>query len=68
MLKKLLPASLVATLLLSGCLSEEATTEGEKEPTYWKMTHISDSSHLWHRTAIEFSRLVEEKNRWSGDH
>nr|WP_246117104.1 TRAP transporter substrate-binding protein [Shouchella miscanthi] len=61
LLKKLLPASLVATLLLSGCLSEEATTEGEKEPTYWKMTHISDSSHLWHRTAIEFSRLVEEK-------
>ncbi|MCM3547864.1 TRAP transporter substrate-binding protein [Alkalihalobacillus clausii] len=47
-------------LALSGCTTT-AVSGDEGEVTHWKMTHISDSSHLWHKTAEEFARLVEEK-------
>ncbi|MBM7839452.1 tripartite ATP-independent transporter DctP family solute receptor [Alkalihalobacillus xiaoxiensis] len=59
MLKYVATACVVSALLLSGC--SQSTSTGSDDVTHWKMTHISDSSHLWHRTAVEFSRLVEEK-------
>ncbi|GAK03933.1 TRAP-type C4-dicarboxylate transport system, periplasmic component [Geomicrobium sp. JCM 19037] len=46
-------------LLLGGCAAQ--TSSSEEDVTRWKMTHISDSSHLWHRTAEQFAELVEEK-------
>lgn len=45
-------------LLLAGC-SQQAVSENDV--THWKMTHISDASHLWHKTALEFSERVKEK-------
>lgn len=48
------------TLIVSGCGQNETTAE-ENGVTTWKMTHISDTNHLWHRTSVEFADLVEEK-------
>ncbi|WP_413377437.1 TRAP transporter substrate-binding protein [Alkalihalobacillus sp. 1P02AB] len=53
--------ALISALLLVGC-SQSTYSDGEDDNvTYWKMTHISDSSHLWHQAAEEFARLVAEK-------
>ncbi|WP_152658145.1 TRAP transporter substrate-binding protein [Oceanobacillus sp. CFH 90083] len=61
MLKKLFVFGLFTFLVLSGCSSNEGSAAEEDGVTHWKMTHISDASHLWHRTAVEFANLVEEK-------
>lgn len=47
-------------LIVSGCGQNE-TAADENGVTTWKMTHISDENHLWHRTSVEFADLVEEK-------
>src|SRR5699024_11366571 len=51
---------LLFTLIVSGCGQNE-TAADENGVTTWKMTHISDTNHLWHRTSVEFADLVEEK-------
>ncbi|WP_052400585.1 TRAP transporter substrate-binding protein [Oceanobacillus jeddahense] len=61
MLKRLFVFSLLTILILSGCSSTNESSAQEDDVTHWKMTHISDESHLWHRTAVEFAELVEEK-------
>lgn len=48
------------TLIVSGCGQNETATD-DNGVTTWKMTHISDANHLWHRTSVEFVDLVEEK-------
>ncbi|WP_462422149.1 TRAP transporter substrate-binding protein [Salinicoccus sp. Marseille-QA3877] len=47
-------------LIVSGCGQSDTATD-ENGVTTWKMTHISDENHLWHRTSVEFADLVEEK-------
>ena len=59
MRKKLTVFILFFALIVSGCGQTE--TADEDEVTKWKMTHISDGNHLWHRTSVEFADLVEEK-------
>lgn len=51
---------LLFTFIVSGCAQNE-TAADENGVTTWKMTHISDANHLWHRTSVEFADLVEEK-------
>ncbi|WP_059105354.1 TRAP transporter substrate-binding protein [Shouchella shacheensis] len=46
--------------LVAGCSAVDSSGQ-EDDVTHWKLTHISDSSHLWHETAEEFARLVAEK-------
>lgn len=59
-IKKSVLFVLLIFLFLSGCSTNQSSAK-EEDVTYWKMTHISDSSHLWHRTAVKFADLVEEK-------
>ncbi|WP_080872035.1 TRAP transporter substrate-binding protein [Oceanobacillus timonensis] len=61
MLKRLFVFSVLTILILSGCSSTKESAAKEDDVTHWKMTHISDESHLWHRTAVKFADLVEEK-------
>ncbi|MFD1449754.1 MULTISPECIES: TRAP transporter substrate-binding protein [Oceanobacillus] len=61
MLKRMFVFSLLTLLILSGCSSAKESSAKEDDVTHWKMTHISDASHLWHRTAVEFANRVEEK-------
>lgn len=63
MIKKIALQSIAALVILGGCssLGSSETAMTEEEVTHWKMTHISDASHLWHRTAVKFAELVEEK-------
>lgn len=51
---------LLCLIFVSGCSQDDATAN-EDGVTTWKMTHISDANHLWHRTAVEFAERVEEK-------
>lgn len=60
MRKKWTVLILLFTLFVSGCGQNE-TAADENGVTTWKMTHISDANHLWHRTSVEFADLVEEK-------
>ncbi|MCM2674127.1 TRAP transporter substrate-binding protein [Alkalicoccobacillus plakortidis] len=57
MIKRTIVVASSVMFLLAGC----QTQAQENDITHWKMTHISDASHLWHKTALEFSRNVEEK-------
>lgn len=59
-MKKIVSIILVALLFLSAC-QETPDKADENGVTHWKMTHISDNNHLWHRTAVKFADLVEEK-------
>ncbi|GGP10155.1 TRAP transporter substrate-binding protein [Oceanobacillus neutriphilus] len=61
MLKRMFVFSLLTLLILSGCSSTKESSAKDDDVTHWKMTHISDASHLWHRTAVEFANRVEEK-------
>lgn len=47
----------------SGGTSEgsEGSSEGTVEKVEWKLGHLADENHIWHKTAEEFARLVEEK-------
>jgi len=60
MVKKWSLFVLLCLIFVSGCSQGDATAD-EEDVTTWKMTHISDSNHLWHRTAVEFAERVEEK-------
>ncbi|MDQ0205668.1 TRAP transporter substrate-binding protein [Alkalicoccobacillus murimartini] len=57
MIRKTMLAASSMIFLMVGC----STQAQEDDITHWKMTHISDASHLWHKTALEFSERVEEK-------
>lgn len=55
-------------LIFTGCNSEKAGTgngegvgEGEGEKIVWKLGHISNTDHHWHKTSEKFAELVAEK-------
>ncbi|MCM3412726.1 TRAP transporter substrate-binding protein [Metabacillus litoralis] len=49
-------------LVLSACGSKSSTGgEGSAEKIEWKMGHLADEKHIWHKTANEFANLVKEK-------
>jgi TRAP-type transport system periplasmic protein len=60
---KLLSAVLASALFLGACSSggssEEASSEGEV--IKWKLGHLADENHIWHKTTEEFANLVSEK-------
>lgn len=60
MIKKWSLFILLCIFFVSGCSQNDASAN-EEDVTTWKMTHISDANHLWHRTAVKFADLVEEK-------
>ena len=39
----------------------EETDEGSGETIIWKMGHLSNEDHQWHKTAEKFAELVSEK-------
>ncbi|MEI4768704.1 TRAP transporter substrate-binding protein [Psychrobacillus sp. FJAT-51614] len=59
---KLFSGILAATLLLSACSSDGGSTSNSNEEVIkWKFGHLADENHIWHKTAEEFARLVDEK-------
>ncbi|AVR00263.1 C4-dicarboxylate ABC transporter [Oceanobacillus iheyensis] len=47
-------------LFLAACGSDEASG-GNGDTIEWKLGHLSDENHIWHKTAEEFASLVNEK-------
>ncbi|WP_199614020.1 TRAP transporter substrate-binding protein [Paenibacillus alkalitolerans] len=55
-------ASIILLITQAACASETnqaAGTNGEK--ITWKLGHISDENHPWHKTALKFAELVKQK-------
>lgn len=51
---------MVLIFILTACSNVTAKPEDEGK-IKWKLAHISADNHIWHQTAIQFSKLVEEK-------
>lgn len=56
----------IGILLLSACGSDakETSTDGsggKGEVIEWKMGHLADENHIWHKTSLKFADLVNEK-------
>lgn len=67
---KFLSGILAASLLLTACGSgdsEKAGGESKGEVIKWKFGHLADENHIWHKTALKFEELVEEKTDGSID-
>ncbi|MGB8000919.1 MAG: TRAP transporter substrate-binding protein [Anaerobacillus sp.] len=56
---------LVVPMLILGLVacndSEEASGSKSGETITWKMGHLSNTDHQWHKTAEKFAELVDEK-------
>lgn len=56
-------------LLLAACgggeetanTNEGSSSSTEGEVVKWKMGHLSDENHIWHKTALQFAEDVKEK-------
>lgn len=59
----LLSAILAVMLLLGACSSggDVSGNAQEGEVIKWKLGHLADENHIWHKTAQEFADLVNEK-------
>ncbi|MGM0873755.1 MAG: TRAP transporter substrate-binding protein [Bacillota bacterium] len=59
----LLSAILSVMLLLGACSSggEVGGNAQEGEVIKWKLGHLADENHIWHKTAQEFADLVNKK-------
>jgi len=67
-MKKLswLSAIMAVMLLLAACGSgggdkEEAGGSEGGKTIKWKMGHLADENHIWHKTSLKFADLVKEK-------
>ena len=62
---KFLLGILVAALILGACSSGgSSNTNGSNSSSdkiEWKMGHLADENHIWHKTALKFAELVNEK-------
>jgi TRAP-type transport system periplasmic protein len=63
---KVLSAVLASALFLGACSSSGSSGEGEEakeggEVVKWKLGHLADENHIWHKTSEEFAKLVSEK-------
>ncbi|MEC5424531.1 TRAP transporter substrate-binding protein [Virgibacillus sp. C22-A2] len=54
-------ALLIGMILLAACSSNEDGASESVDTIEWKMGHLSDENHIWHKTAEEFASLVNEK-------
>lgn len=54
---------LAASALFLGACGSDGGSSGEEgvESVTWKLGHLADENHIWHKTAEEFASLVEEK-------
>lgn len=54
---------LAASALFLGACGSDSSSQGEEgvESVTWKLGHLADENHIWHKTAEEFASLVEEK-------
>ncbi|WP_174614457.1 TRAP transporter substrate-binding protein [Virgibacillus ihumii] len=53
---------LTIILLLAACGgSDSAQGEGDGETITWKLGHLANEEHQWHKTAEKFAELVKEK-------
>lgn len=61
---KLFAVLLFGIVLLAACGSDGDEAVGGKssgKTIEWKMGHLSDENHIWHKTAEKFASLVNEK-------
>ncbi len=63
---KFISVLLIISLLLAACGSKESGSEskgGENggKVIKWKFGHLADENHIWHKTAEEFAKLVNDK-------
>lgn len=55
---------MIAMLMLAACGSDNAeeTAGGKSEKVIkWKLGHLADENHIWHKTAEKFAESVKEK-------
>ncbi|WP_078382056.1 TRAP transporter substrate-binding protein [Sutcliffiella halmapala] len=55
----LVSAILAVMLMLTACGGGSTSTEGKV--VKWKLGHLSDENHIWHKTAVKFADSVKEK-------
>ncbi|WP_085506137.1 TRAP transporter substrate-binding protein [Thalassobacillus devorans] len=62
-MKKLLSFLVVSALILvlAACGGDGEEASGSGETITWKMGHLSNEDHQWHKTAEKFGELVNEK-------
>lgn len=54
----------IGILVLSACGSNESASgdsSSNGDVIEWKMGHLADENHIWHKTSEEFAKLVSEK-------
>lgn len=55
---------MIAMVVLAACGSDnagESTGETGDKVTKWKLGHLADENHIWHKTAEKFAESVKEK-------
>ncbi|PIC67833.1 C4-dicarboxylate ABC transporter [Sporosarcina sp. P21c] len=55
---------LIAILMLAACGADEtgdSTDTKSDKVIKWKLGHLADENHIWHKTALEFADSVKEK-------
>lgn len=60
----LLVVTMIAILTLAACGSDKAgdSTDGSSDKVIkWKLGHLADENHIWHKTAMKFADSVKEK-------
>ncbi|GGC84579.1 sialic acid-binding periplasmic protein SiaP [Thalassobacillus devorans] len=62
-MKKLLSFLVVSALILvlAACGGDGEEASGSGETITWKMGHLSNEDHQWHKTAEKFAELANEK-------
>ena len=60
---KILSLIMAIMLVLAACSSGDSKEEGSEKGKVikWKMGHLADENHIWHKTAQEFADKVKEK-------
>ena len=62
-MKKLMAVLLVVALMVSlvACTSKDGEEVTASDPIVWKLGHVSNADHHWHKVSEKFSELVKEK-------